>query len=178
MVLLSFGMLALGVMLSFAVQMPKLSGYRATATILASGHIERMRANPVGFTGGKYTPADASNPSYDGTFKVLEEAKKCNSPYDDPKTPGLSDCVEADLATNDTAFSNAAVRRQLPAGGMLVTCDPQSCGENSYGNLWIFWQEPVGRAVLDPSASDNCPPEVTAQFTNPRPRCLYVRFRV
>ena len=48
MLLLSLGMLALGAMLSFAVQMPKLSGYRANAVNLASGYIERIRANPKG----------------------------------------------------------------------------------------------------------------------------------
>lgn len=60
--LLSFGMLALGAMLSFAVQAPKMSAYRATATNLANSYVERMRANPEGFaksdgTGGSYGTA-------------------------------------------------------------------------------------------------------------------------
>ena len=55
--ILSFGMLALGAMLSFAVQMPKLSGYRSTATNLATAHVERIRANPNGFATDAYTSA-------------------------------------------------------------------------------------------------------------------------
>lgn len=47
--ILSFGMLSLGAMMSFAVQLPKLSGYRSTATNLASSYVERIRANPIGF---------------------------------------------------------------------------------------------------------------------------------
>ena len=160
--LLSFGVLALGVMLSFAVQMPKLSGYRATATSLASSHIERIRANPVGFNSGAYNLAL----SYDGTSNDVG-LTDCNYP----------DCTAASLATMDNAATMRAARIQLPAGGMLVKCDPSPCGSNSYGNLWIFWQEPISRATLDPSTSDNCPAQVTNTYTNPRPRCLYVRFQ-
>ena len=56
-VLLSLGMLSLGISLSFAVQMPRLSGYRATAINLAVSHIERIRANPGGFAFAKRRPA-------------------------------------------------------------------------------------------------------------------------
>jgi hypothetical protein len=41
--ILSFGLLSLGAMLSLSVQMPKLSGFRTTATNIASDHIERIR---------------------------------------------------------------------------------------------------------------------------------------
>lgn len=161
--LLSFGMLALCLMLSFSVQMPKISGYRTTATNLASSHIERIRANPGGFRTDAYSLAL----SYDGTFNHRDLAN-CNYP----------DCTEASLATMDNAATTRAARIQLPAGGMLVSCDTKPCGNNSYGNLWIFWQEPTGRTALDPSTSDNCPNEVTSTYTVPRPRCLYVRFRI
>ena len=39
--ILSFGLLSLGAMLSYAVQLPKLSGHRMIATNIASDHIER-----------------------------------------------------------------------------------------------------------------------------------------
>ena len=55
--ILSFGMLSLGAMMSFGVQLPKLSGYRATATSLAAGYTERVRANPNAFTNNLYTAA-------------------------------------------------------------------------------------------------------------------------
>ena len=39
MLVLSFGMLAVGSMLSYAIQLPKMSGYRAQAVNLAAGHV-------------------------------------------------------------------------------------------------------------------------------------------
>lgn len=160
--LLSFGMLSVGVTMSFAVQMPKLSGYRATATNIAANHIERIRANAGGFRNDAYRlPL-----SYDGTSHEIE-LSNCTYPA----------CTEATLATMDNAAAKRTARIALPFGGMLVTCDTNPCGNNSYGNLWVIWQEPNSRAVLDPTASDNCPDQVTSTYTNPKPRCLYVRFR-
>jgi len=162
--LLSFGMLSLGAMLSFAVQAPKLAGYHATAANLASSHIERIRANPGGFVAGSYLSAL----SYDGTFNSVALVD-CS--YTDP-------CTESSLATMDNAATKRAVRIELPAGGILLTCDPAVCSSNSYGNLWIVWQEP-NRFLTDPfSTSDNCPTQVTGTYTNPKPRCLYVRFKI
>ena len=160
--LLSFGMLALGVMLSFSVQMPKLSGYRVTATNAASSHIERIRANPGAFGRDEYSLAL----SYDGTTGGVELAN-CSYPS----------CTEASLATMDNAATKNSVRAQLPAGGILVTCDTTPCSNSSYGNLWIVWQEPATRGTLNPSVSDNCPGAVTSRYVDPKPRCLYVRFR-
>ena len=165
--ILSFGMLALGAMLSFAIQLPKLSGYRSTAVNLASSHIERVRANATGFANGLYS-APAAPLSYDGTSSTIALAD-CLYP----------NCSEASLAGMDNAATNRAVRVQLPAGGMLLTCDTSPCVVNSYGNLWIIWQEPSTFAALNPlSTSDNCPTEVTSTYTVPKPRCLYVRFKL
>ncbi len=166
--ILSFGLLSLGAMMSFAVQAPKLAGNRATATNLASAHIERIRANPGGFRNDAYT----SSLSYDGTFY-------------NPSTdlPALNDCTypnctETSLATMDIAATNRAVRIELPAGGMIMKCDTSPCASTSYGNLWIVWQEPSSMAALNAASSDNCPSEVTGTYTSPAPRCLYVRFKV
>jgi type IV pilus assembly protein PilV len=161
--ILSFGMLSLGAMLSFSVQMPKLSGYRTTATNIGTDHIERIRANAAAFTAGSYI----SNLSYDGTFNNIALAN-CSYP----------NCSSAQLATMDIAATRRAARLELPAGGLLVTCDGGVCGANSYGNLWVIWQEPSTSALLDASASDNCPVQVTGTYTNPAPRCLYIRFKV
>lgn len=180
--ILSFGMLALGSLLSFAVQMPKLSGYRATATHLATAHIERIRANPDGFADNAYT----TTLSYDGTFASLS-LNDCAYP----------DCTASTLAAMDNAATNQALRLALPAGGMLLQCDPSPCTStvppttppttNSYGNLWIVWQEPSTYAALNPNSSDNsapnpnfsdnCPSEVKWTTSAP-PRCLYLRFKI
>ena len=161
--LLSFGMLALGGMLAFGVQLPKLAGYRAVAVNLAAAHIERIRANPIGFAADKYSAAL----SYDGTTSSIALAN-CAYPT----------CDETSLATMDNAASKQAVRNELPAGGMMLTCDTTPCTWSSFGNLWIVWQEPTTYAALNPAASDNCPASVTTTYTDPRPRCLYVRFKL
>lgn len=167
--ILSVGMLSLGGMLSFAVQLPKLSGYKATATVLASAHIERIRANPNAFAADLYS----ASLSYDGTF------------YDPvADLPALADCTypnctEATLATMDKAAIKRAVRMELPAGGMIMKCDTSPCASTSYGNLWIVWLEPNTFSPLNPSNSDNCPTEVTGTYNvDPKPRCLYVRFKI
>lgn len=164
-VILAFGLLSLGGMLSFAIQMPKLSAYRATATNLAASYVERIRANPNAFVNGSY--AVGLNETVDWSFADIA-LSDCN----------YSSCTETTLATMDVAAVRRAVRRQLPAGDMIMKCDPNPCVQNGSGDLWIIWQEPSTFAALDPGTSDNCPTEATAIYTNPAPRCLYVRFRV
>jgi len=169
--ILSFGMLSLGSMLSFSVQMPKLSGYRTTATNIASDHIERIRANSVEFLLGNYSSAL----SYDGTFNDISLAD-CVYPN---CTVGTASGSPGTLALMDIAATQRAARTLLPAGGLLVTCDVGGCSApNAYGNLWIVWQEPTTSAALNPTTSDNCPTQVTTTYTNPAPRCLYVRFKI
>jgi len=157
---LSFGMLALGGMLAFAVQAPKLAGYRAIAANLASSHVEKMRANPTGFSDGEYVKAL----TYDGSFNSLS-VTGCTYP----------DCTVSSLATMDHGETAKAIRTLLPAGGLLVSCDPSPCSTNSYGNLWVIWQEPASVADINAANSDNCPASVSS--FSPRPRCLYVRFK-
>lgn len=160
--ILSFGMLSLSGMMAFTVQMPKLSGYRATAANIAASHIERIRANRAGFANGDY----ATTSSYDGSFSPLAPLP-CLYP----------NCTLSSLAIMDDAATKQWARSALPAGGVLTSCSPEPCTPDSVGNIWIVWQEPKARAWLDPASSDSCPPSVTAGSVNPRPRCLYARFK-
>ena len=75
----------------------------------------------------------------------------------------------------DLAYFNRIARQLLPAGGILIQQDTASGPTD--GNLWILWNEPSTLAALNPVNSDNCP-SVAATFTNPAPRCLYVRFKL
>ena len=160
--IMSFGMLSLGAMLSLSVQMPKLAGYKAVASNIASSHIERIRANPDGFQTGAYVTVL----SYDGTFNTIN-LSDCAYP----------NCTSTTLATMDNAATQKAARDELPAGGVLVTCSTTPCNLASYGNIWIIWQETLTADASGLAASDNCPTQVTGTYTNPRPRCLYVRFK-
>jgi type IV pilus assembly protein PilV len=154
MLLFSVGMLPVGLMLAQAVQLPKLAAYRATATLLASGHIERMRANP--------TADHRSDLNFDGSLTLLTLAD-CAYP----------NCSDATLSAMDKAHTRKLAREQLPAGGLMVTCDATPC---TAGNLWVLWQEPGSPTALKAQLSDDCPPQVTERFTKSPPRCLYVRF--
>ena len=158
--ILSFGMLSLGSMLAYGVQLPKLAGYRAMAATLAASHIERMRSNIVGFKNGNYV----EDLSYDGT---IDETDLSDCAY--------PDCTTASLATMDTAYTNQALRTELPSGGKRVERDLAAGATD--GNLWIIWNEPTTFASLNPTNSDSCPTQV-AVYTDPKPRCLYVRFKL
>ena len=162
--ILSFGMLALSGMLAFAVQMPKLSAYRAAATALAASHIERMRANTAGFALGSYRQAMTFN-------ATLATVVTCTYP----------DCVPDTIATLDKDQTGRAIRAQLPGeAGLRVTCNGACAGLD--GDIWIIWQEPTTFAALDAAASDECPDSATAPtftaFATPQPRCLHIRFKL
>jgi type IV pilus assembly protein PilV len=165
--LLSIGVIALGATLSFAVQMPKLSGYRSTAVNLASSYIERMRANPEGFINGGYDQAS----SYDGSRTAQGPATSDHCAY--------PNCTMTSLASMDFADLKVAARAELPAGGAYMVRDSHA-GQpgSSDGNLWLMWQEPSSFALINPFASDNCPPRIAVALADPQPRCLYVRFRL
>ena len=156
---LSFGMLALGVMLSFAIQMPKLSGYRSTAVNLASSHIERIRANPAG---SQSYDDSSTNPTHTGWSFTEINSAICEYPS----------CSASSLATMDDTVTRQAVRRQLPGGDMFLTYDIS--GAQPHGGLWIVWQEPTTYAAFNPTTSDNCPPNIPAAYT--KPRCIYLGF--
>ena len=158
---LSFGMLAIAGIQSYAVQLPKISGFRAMASNLAMGHIEKMRANKVGFANGSYD----ETLSYDGTNNTIA-LQDCAYPS----------CTASTLAAMDRAATNNALRTALPAGGMrMVRDNGAGVPSTTTGNLWVIWNEPETFAALNPSNVDNCPAEV-ASFTRPKPRCLYIRF--
>jgi type IV pilus assembly protein PilV len=159
---LSFGMLALGGMLAYAVQLPKLSGYRSTAVTLAAGHIERMRANTSGFVGESYKETMTYN-------TTLPTVTPCTYPS----------CTATEIATLDKDEANRALRRELPLGGMRMVCNGACTAME--GDLWVLWQEPTTFAALSAATSDECPvSSVDAPFTisGTQPRCLHIRFKL
>ena len=165
--ILSFGLLALGGMLSWGVLMPKLAGYRATATNLASSHIDAMRANPLGFQSDMYNAALNETAGWSSTAIALSSSN-CGF--------ASTQCTPQTLATADTNIFRKAVRRDLPSGDIVVRCSTSPCTSASYGELWVIWKEPG--SAMDVSGSDDCPATAVSLYTNPKPRCLYVRFQI
>jgi type IV pilus assembly protein PilV len=164
MLILSFGLLSMGIIMASAIQLPKQSAMKATATQIATSHIDRIRANAAGFAAGDYD----QSLSFDGSGAV----------------PALSDCsypncTPATLAQMDKAATLRALRQQLPAGGMLLQRDTTTGTTTSTdGNMWIIWQEPeTFNSFGNTATTDNCPGALSG-FTNPVPRCLYFRFRI
>ncbi len=160
--ILSFGLLSLGAMLGYSVQAPKLAVNRAIAANIASDYIDRIRANPAGFKNKNYQV----NSSYTGETQAIA-LNNCTYP----------DCTATTLAQMDIAVIQRAARQELPAGGVLMKCE-SDCNELDNANLWVIWQEAESAAKLSAAGSDACPSEVTDNFTNPAPRCLYVRFKL
>jgi type IV pilus assembly protein PilV len=172
--IISFGMLALAGMLGLSVQLPKLSAYRATAANLAASHVERIRANPEGFanpdnvSGGSY--AVALNETSNWSFTAIPVSNS-NCSY------AGTQCTPTTLAARDINETRSAVRRELPGGDMITKCSTTPCVKTAYGEIWIVWREPSTFTLIS-SSSDQCPSEATTLYTNPAPRCVYLRFKV
>ncbi|MDB5899781.1 MAG: type pilus modification protein PilV [Ramlibacter sp.] len=160
MLILSFGMLSLSGMLAYAVQMPKLSGYRASAMSIAAGHVERMRANTVGFAAG----------SYNDTLTYSVAGTACTYP----------NCSAATIAQLDRMETIRSVRNELLQGGMRMVCTGGNCNALE-GDLWVFWQEPSTFATFSAASSDECPdpasPPVFTAFPT-QPRCVHIKFKL
>jgi type IV pilus assembly protein PilV len=165
--ILSLGVLPLMSMMTYSIQTPKLAGYRAAAVNLAANYIDRIRANPsdpaIAASSAQLLPYKNKASSYDTAIAV--PTALCDYP----------DCTTATLVTRDVYEMRIAARRELPAGGVVVSCDTGGC-DNGIGNLWVMWQEPDTFAALIPSSSDNCPK--FKKTPDPAPRCLYVRFKL
>lgn len=157
---MSFGLLGVGGMIAYAIQLPKMADYRAKAVIISTAMVDRMRGNSAGFSAGNY---DVNN-SYDGNF-TIPALQDCAYP----------NCTISSLATMDLAYFNRLVRQSLPAGGIRIERDAASGSTD--GNLWIIWNEPSSISALSAVNSDSCP-SVVSSYTSPAPRCLYIRFKL
>ena len=165
--ILSLGLLAMGGMLSLGVLMPKLSSYRSTATNLASSHVDAIRANPFGFQTDQYNAALNETSGWSSNAIPVSTS---NCSFTGTK------CTYQTLAAADTNLFRNAVRRDLPSGDIVVRCSTNPCTSASYGELWVVWKEPV--SALDISGTDDCHSTAVSVYTNPKPRCLYVRFQI
>jgi len=195
--ILSFGMLALGGMMAYAVQMPKLAGYRSTASTLANAYVERMRANRVGFDGDFYASTVAEPKTFDVTtpavFAINGVGAICTYAAGDCEDPAAvaaptgqkiaqmdaKDILEMMRGVKDALGNNPGGQLGL-LSGMRVTCNV-ACNTGE-GDLWIMWREPENLASFNFANSDECPnpgdAPPFAPFPAPQPRCLHVRFKL
>lgn len=160
--ILSFGLLALGGFLTYAVQLPKLSGNRSVAVVAANDLVERMRANSSG--------------SLSYVTSTFSATSTVPSSMPSGSTCSFPNCTATSLATMDVATVDFQVKRQLPNGGITVTI-PNNAAP-TIGNVWVIWQEPGNLGTFSTGGSDNCPSAVASLGLSPAPRCVYAPFRL
>lgn len=168
--ILAFGMLSLGAMMGYAVQAPKLAVNRAIASNLAGNYIERIRANPDGYTNKTYHNANNGKPSYGIAKAELDKNYKNNQ-------CAYPDCSETTLAKMDIATIQLNAREELPNGGVWVQCETD-CNQADLANLWVIWNEPDSSVTLKAKNADICPDVDVVNKAKAPPRCLYVRFKL
>lgn len=171
--LLSFGMLAMGAMQGYALAASKNSGHRGVAATLANEVADVLRANPQGLLGGGYDLTGYLSDAASITTSQVQAAK-CNYPT----------CTSTTLASYDLARLKARVRGELPNGGLQLV-RPTTAGVQSTteADLWIVWLEPKTIAYKASSGTglnttaekefDGCP--VEARALAQIPRCFYMR---
>lgn len=165
MLIMSFGLLALGGLSAASLKYSKISQFQTIGSQLASEYGDRIRGNVEGFRNEKYNITT----SYSGSSNAVS-IPAC-------ATPAL--CLPAEIAAIDIAEWTNALKRRLPAGGAYVT---QDTTDKLSADIWIMWAEPDMKFdTSDLSATetggDQCP-EASISGLNPgtpKPRCLYFR---
>ncbi|MBP6404677.1 MAG: type IV pilus modification protein PilV [Proteobacteria bacterium] len=157
---LSFGLLAIGNMLAYAMQLPKVAGNRAVASNLAQELIERMRANVAAFQANHYGAM-----TYTGTadLPATNPGNQCNYP----------NCTAEALAIQDIDEVSRAARMQLPSGGVMVENPGVSAAGE--GRVFILWKEAASAGSLG-NKGDICP-ALTSDLADSAPRCVMIKFR-
>ena len=147
---LSFGLLAVGNMMAYAMQLPKIAGNRAVASNLALDMIERMRANPAAFLANNYGAM---------TYTSL----RCSYP----------DCTPQALATQDIDDLSRTARMQLPSGGIMIENPGVSAAGE--GRVFVLWKEAASAGSLG-NRGDICP-ALPTDLAASAPRCVMIKFR-
>lgn len=146
--MISFGLLALAGMQSYAVAVNTLAGNRAIAAILANDFLGILQANRDGFLAGEYLSLTS----------VAFANTKTSTPFTQPQCVTDANCTATNLAIFDKQVFGARLKAALPAGEYRL----ESTGTNS-ANLWILWTEQVLKANTSTAeatadrVNDNCP---------------------
>lgn len=169
--LISFGLLAMSAMQSYAITAGQTALYRGLAVSLATEYADLVRANRTAFEAGRYDVTDylPDAPAVD-LAKVL--AANCAYPT----------CTAAALAQYEIAMFKQRVRASLPKGAMYVErAVVAGIHSKTEADLWIVWKEPQlfkapaggGEPATGESEFDSCPQAV--KELEHLPRCIYMR---
>lgn len=167
MLIMSFGMLALGGLTAASLQYSKLAQFQTIASQLAAEYGDRMRGNVAGFRANNYDQPTA----YSGASGVVA-VPSCATP---------TNCNPAELAAIDIAEWTNELRSRLPGGGAYVM---QDATNTLAADIWVMWAEPnlqfsSSDDTLSTSATggSQCPAAALAGLTGAVavPRCMYLR---
>ncbi len=158
--ILAFGLLAIGNMMAYAMQLPKVAGNRAVASSLALDLVERMRANVTAFHANQY-----GSMTYTGlpSLPADDASLKCSYPT----------CTTQTLATQDAGEITRTARMQLPSGGIVV--ENPGVSASGEGRVFVLWREAASAGSLG-KAGDICP-ALPAELEAGAPRCVMVKFK-
>lgn len=153
MVLLSVGVLSMSWLQAAAVRHDKLTQFRGTATHVASGLADRMRANAAAAAG--YARLQAYAPSTASSYQ-----KDC----------ATLACSAQELANYDLAVMRNLSRSLLPDGDLQVEVPASGAS-----TIWVLWRDPAFSAATDDSTTvvQRCPAAIGTP--DPMPQCLAVR---
>ena len=154
-VIMSFGLLALGGLTAASIQYGKLAQFQTVGVQLASNITDRMRANVDGFMADSYNNVVI----YSSTTAIIV-VPTCTVP---------AKCTASELAAIDIAEWRNNLRLGLPGGDAYVlrdTATPMAV------DLWVMWTDPALATGF--AATSACPAAAVAGLTT-LPRCLYFR---
>lgn len=160
--IMSFGMLALGGLATISQQYAKMAQYQTIGSQLASEFGDRMRANVEAFEAGNYNKTSR----YSTTEATVTPCAN------------VTLCTPAEVAGTDVAEWTNELRRRLPGGDAYVQRDPANTLAT---NLWILWMDPdltVGDGKnLATVGQNDCPSAAVSGVPSGSalPRCMYFR---
>lgn len=157
-VIMSFGLLALGGLTAASIQYGKLAQFQTVGTQLASDITNRMRANVDGFVANSYNNTGVYSPT-----KAVVIVPACAIP---------TKCTANELAAIDITEWRNSLRLGLPGGDAYVLRDvatPMAV------DLWVMWTDPALASGF--AATSECPAAAVAGLTT-LPRCLYFRVAI
>lgn len=168
MLIMSFGLLALGGLTAASLQYSKITQYQAIGSQLAVEYGDRMRGNVAGFQANNYNQTTA----YTGASSVVTV----------PACATATKCTPAEVAAIDIAEWTNGLRRRLPGGGAYVVRDATNTLST---DIWVMWVEPnldfntsADSLSVSATGGDQCPANAgvaALPATTPAPRCMHFR---
>lgn len=166
--LLAIGLLAMIGVQTSATRFSKDAQSRGTATELANGFAELVRANTAGALAGGYSYLLPYAPQ---NAPVALPNPACNT---------VVACTPAQLAAVDLARWRESARQTLPGGSLFATLTvPVSATQAPVMDLWVLWLAPESDDTTDAATQQlnaNCP--AAMGNPNPRPQCMLFRIQL